>query len=245
MNFYTYVYRDPSRDMEPFYVGKGKGDRVKRHLYRTDMHPFVQRLQLMKKNGIEPDIEIIQAIDEGHAFFMESCLIEMFGRRDFKTGTLLNLTDGGEGGPSGRIFTDETRHKMSIANKGKKKSPESIAKTAAANRGRKHSPEAIAKISEFQKGKKKSPESVIKMSEAKKGKERSPEHCANLSKSHMGKKLSLETIAKMSAFNKGKVLSLEHKLKISESSKKRGISSETRAKMLETRRINKLNKVIL
>ena len=56
-NFYVYVYFDPSRDLENFYVGKGKGDRSHYHLTRVDKHPFTQRLQKMVKEGIIPIIE--------------------------------------------------------------------------------------------------------------------------------------------------------------------------------------------
>lgn len=117
MNFYAYIYRNPSREMEPFYVGKGKGRRSHSHLVRKDHHPMTYRLAAMKKNGVDPIIEIVQAIDEDHAFFLESCLIEVIGRRNLKTGTLLNLTDGGEG-PSGWVPSPEAKAKMSTAKRG-------------------------------------------------------------------------------------------------------------------------------
>ena len=43
--FYVYVYFDPSRDFEAFYIGKGKDNRSHCHLTRVDKHPFTQRLQ--------------------------------------------------------------------------------------------------------------------------------------------------------------------------------------------------------
>lgn len=46
-------------------------------------------------------------------------LIAKYGRVDLGTGTLVNLTAGGEGTLK-RITTPETRYKMSIAKKGKK-----------------------------------------------------------------------------------------------------------------------------
>lgn len=177
MKFYAYVYRDPSRDMEPFYVGKGKGVRSHRHFYRKDKHPMTYRLQLMKREGVSPDIEIIQAIDEGHAFFLESCLIEMFGRRDLKTGTLLNLTDGGEG-ECGRVQSDEKRAKLSAA--GKNISVETRARrSASAKRRAPMSPETRAKISAAAKNI--SPETRAKMSASAKGRVLSPETRAKIS----------------------------------------------------------------
>lgn len=110
--FYCYLYIDPSRNNEPIYVGKGKDKRVKYHLKRKDKHPFTNRLQLMKRNGVEPIIEFLcKEIDEELAFLVEAEAIAKYGRKDLGKGPLLNLTDGGEG-PSGQIFTEETKQKM-------------------------------------------------------------------------------------------------------------------------------------
>ena len=114
--FFTYIFRDPSRNSEAIYVGKGCGPRPQRHFNRTDKHPFTQRLQLMKANGVEPHIEIINAIDEDHAYFMEECCIQVLGRKDLGKGALLNLNDGGKGGMSNP--SAETRRRMSDGNKG-------------------------------------------------------------------------------------------------------------------------------
>jgi hypothetical protein len=42
-------------------------------------------------------VEIIEALDEDHAKFLETCLIDVIGREDLGRGPLLNLTDGGDG----------------------------------------------------------------------------------------------------------------------------------------------------
>ncbi len=76
---------------------------------------------------------------------------------------LTNGTDGGDGvtmtsevrakisaahtGKVGYSHTSETKNLMSIAAKGKKKSPEHRAKIGAAQKGKKKSPEQIAKMS--------------------------------------------------------------------------------------------------
>ena len=97
-SFYTYIYYDPSRNNEPIYVGKGHGKRVWAHLnIRKKKHPFVQRLQFMKRNGISPIIGIYSGLTEEEAFSLEIWFIHKFGRKDLKLGTLLNRTDGGEG----------------------------------------------------------------------------------------------------------------------------------------------------
>lgn len=56
----------------------------------------------MRSNGVEPTIEIIDALAEWHALFLEECLISIFGRKDKGTGSLLNMTDGGENPPSSK-----------------------------------------------------------------------------------------------------------------------------------------------
>lgn len=114
--FYTYIYRDPSRlnskgFPEEIYVGKGFDERAYTHLARKDKHEFVHRLQKMKRLGIAPSIEIINAIDEDHAFFLEKCLIAVIGRKDLGKGPLLNLTDGGEGA-SGCVYSEDYKQKQ-------------------------------------------------------------------------------------------------------------------------------------
>ena len=116
--FYTYIYRDPSRNNEPIYVGKGCAKRAWSHLSSSKKHPFIQRLQYMKKNSVVPSIEIIDALDESHSIFLEECLIEIIGRKDLKKGTLLNLTDGGEG-VSGYEHDEFTRLKIKKSKAGR------------------------------------------------------------------------------------------------------------------------------
>ena len=121
--YYTYVYKDPLKNMEPFYVGKGNGKRLYRHLSRKDKHPLTQRLQKMLREGNKPDIEIINVTCENTAFRLEMFLINQYGRKDLGTGPLLNLTDGGEGG-NGKCGLDhpmkkiENKEKLRIAQLG-------------------------------------------------------------------------------------------------------------------------------
>lgn len=126
-NFYVYVYFDPSRDFEAFYIGKGKDNRSHCHLTRTDKHPFTQRLQKMAREGIIPIIERYERLSEKAAFDLERVLIKEIGRKDLGNGTLLNLSEGGEG-PSGQIQSIETRLKRSEAQRNR--SPEEKAKTS-------------------------------------------------------------------------------------------------------------------
>lgn len=184
MLFYTYVYRDPSRDMEPFYVGKGSHKRAYDHTKRKDRHPMTHRIQLMKKTGIEPDIEIIPAINEDHAFFIEACLIKVMGRKDLGLGSLLNMTDGGDG-VSGHIRTTEWRAMISSVHKGKIRSDETRTRMSKAFKGRIYSAETRAKMSAAAKN-------------------RTAEHKEKLARVNIGRKASPETRAKLSAAQKGR-----------------------------------------
>lgn len=87
---------------------------------------------------------------------------------------LTNATDGGEGTP-GLLPNQETRRKMSAAQKGRKQSPESTAKTRAALLGRKQSPEHVAKLAATRKGK--APiAATIAAAEASRGRQQSAAH---------------------------------------------------------------------
>ena len=117
-------------------------------------------------------------------------------------GSGYNMTEGGDG-VSGLVCSEETRRKLSEANKGKKASEESKRKMSEARKGRKLSEEAKKKIGEVHKGRKLSEEAKKKIGEVQKGK----------------KKHSEESRKKISEFNKGKLTSEETKQKMSEARK--------------------------
>lgn len=209
MKFYTYIYRDPSRTFrdhpEPIYVGKGKQGRSHWHLKRNDTHPFTHRLQKMKREGSEPQIEVIGALNEDHAVFMEKCLIAVLGRKDLDLGPLLNLTDGGEG-TTGKIVSKETGRKISKALAGRKL-PESVRQNQSKGQtGRKHSEERNRKVSEGLMGHAVSDETRAKISAKASlrtgdkngmfGRKHSEATKAKLRAKRLGKSLSPEAIAR-------------------------------------------------
>lgn len=200
MTFYAYIYRDPNRKLEPIYVGKGRKGRAYVHLTRKDKHPFTQRLQLMKREGIEPRIEIITAIDEKHAIFLEECLIQVLGRKDLGKGPLLNLTNGGEGlkNPG-----NETRARMS--ERAKNRDLRTRENMAAAQRGKKHTIDHRAKISDAVKGLPKSKETCDKLSQANKGKIASPETRAKMSEKAKHRSQSTEWKEAQAIVQRGKI----------------------------------------
>ena len=169
MHYYTYAYL--REDKTPYYIGKGKGSRIYRKTRRIKPPKDKSRIIFLKQN-----------LTEEEAFKHEIYMIAVFGRIDLVTGILHNMTNGGEGG-SGRVLSEETRRKLSDANRGKnhpnygkttsletkakmsasKKnmSDETRAKYSAANAGenhpfygKTHSPETRAKYSAARKGRK-------------------------------------------------------------------------------------------
>lgn len=191
MNFYVYVYFDPTRDLEAFYVGKGKGSRSHNHLTRTDHHPFTYRLQKMARQGVIPIIERYEGLTEEAALSLEVALISEIGRKDLGTGTLLNLTDGGEG-TAGRVFTEEQKSKISSAKKGRKFSDEHKEKISASQKGK------------TREGRPHTDEAKAKMSASKKGKKMSDKYKASVSASLTGRKWTDERKAKFSLILKAK-----------------------------------------
>ena len=132
MNEY-YVYMFLREDGTPYYIGKGKGNRAY-STWRNVKVPSEDRILFVLKN-----------LTEQQAFDNEREFITWYGRKDNNTGILRNLTDGGEG-PSGAIKSEETRKKLSDANKGKVISEEHKRKISNANKDRKLTEEHKKKL---------------------------------------------------------------------------------------------------
>lgn len=99
--FYVYVLRRPNG--EPFYVGKGSGDRLAEHDREARNRPSADgfRLRIIRSiigGGGHVTYEIAGWFnDESQAFMEEARLIRSLGRRDRGQGPLVNHTNGGEG----------------------------------------------------------------------------------------------------------------------------------------------------
>jgi hypothetical protein len=103
--FYTYAYL--REDRTPYYIGKGKGNRVCcKHKCEVNPPKDKSRIIFLKQN-----------LTEEEAFKHEIYMIAVFGRKDLGTGILRNRTNGGEGG-SGVIFNEERRKKISEKKRG-------------------------------------------------------------------------------------------------------------------------------
>ena len=117
--------------------------------------------------------------------------------------------------------SDETKAKMSAAQKGRGFSSETRAKISASKKGKKASLETRCRMSEVRTGKKMSPLTRVMLALANTGRKLSSEHKAKISAARKGKKQSPETRAKISTFQKGKTVSAETRTRMSVAAKKR------------------------
>jgi hypothetical protein len=150
----AYLYRHIRLDKnEPFYIG------IATHLKRAYEKGHRNHLWKSIASKTNHIVEILfDDLTREQALEKEKEFVSLYGRIDKKTGTLANLTDGGED------FTG-------CWNKGKKRTEEQKAKLREAA---KHKPpfteERKLNISKALKGKTKSPEHILKVSNSLKGK---------------------------------------------------------------------------
>ena len=117
-NNYVYVYLDPRKpgeyvygkykfNYEPFYIGKGSRNRMYSHINIKSLNcdknkHKANRIKLLLFNNFDLHDEFINKISDNlsikDAFDLEIKLISLIGRSDLRTGPLLNMSEGGEGG---------------------------------------------------------------------------------------------------------------------------------------------------
>jgi hypothetical protein len=132
----------------------------------------------MKLNNTAPIIGLYSNLDEEFALLLEEELIAKFGRKDLRSGPLLNLTDGGEFNGN---RSKEYKQRMSKVKKG----------SVPWNLGIPHSAETRDKIRKSNTGNIQSQETKQKRSKSLSGKPKSLEHNKNVSIAKTGKKRSL------------------------------------------------------
>lgn len=182
--FYTYVWRDTSG--LPFYVGKGKGKRAW-HTY-TRSKAFKE---VWSEGGCSVEI-VDYFIHESQAHANEMLLIQRYGRRDTGTGSLVNMTDGGDGSSG---LCEEARRKISAANKGNQYAVGMI-----------RSDETRARISASKQGQASRLGAIL-----------TEESRAKISSALRGRKLSLDHRARVSAYQNGRPKSGDHVAAVAES----------------------------
>lgn len=228
--FYVYHLIDP-RTNDPFYVGKGSGDRVYDHLIEFDKwnskgrprrlgNLNIYKLRKIAKilsAGLYPVyFKVFEVDDEQAALNMEKEEIARIGRRN-----LTNLTDGGDGILD---LTGDIGKKISNSKRGKRFSLEHRKKLSEAAKNRKSSIETRRKISDSLTGigRNFTQEHKRKLSEA--AKSRPPvtsETREKLSKIHKGKKKSEEHIKKVSDALRGRKIPQDQRRKMSLAAKNR------------------------
>ena len=129
----SYIYKHIRLDTnEIFYIGIGSDLNFQRSRDKTDRTDFWKAIVNKSKYNIEI---ITNNITWEEACIKESELINLYGRRDLNQGTLVNMTNGGEGA-YGRCISNQTKQKISIT----------VKKNTHWKNGLKHTPEAINKI---------------------------------------------------------------------------------------------------
>lgn len=105
----SYLYFHIRNDtQEIFYVGIGVSENYKRAHEKTNRNKFWHHIT--KKTEYTVKI-VYKNLSWEKAKLREVKLIKLLGRRDIKTGTLVNLTEGGDGSYR-RIVMPETREKI-------------------------------------------------------------------------------------------------------------------------------------
>ena len=142
-----YVYRHIRLDKnEPFYIGIAQIQKRDRGYYRANR--FTRRNPLWTKiyNKTECRVEIIlDNLSQREACEKEKELILLYGKIINKTGTLSNITDGGEG-VWGLKMSEKSKQKIRLQKIGFRHSDETKEKIRVAGTGRLQNKEAKEKI---------------------------------------------------------------------------------------------------
>ncbi len=127
--FYVYIYLDPRKsgnfeygdlkfDYEPFYIGKGKYNRITEGLSnKRDNKYKLSKIKKIKENNLEViSYKLYDNLTEEESFYIEIDLIKKIGRK-IDNGPLCNFHKGGSGGDN---FTNYP-NKEYLINKWKEK----------------------------------------------------------------------------------------------------------------------------
>jgi hypothetical protein len=130
--FYVYAYL--RKDGTPYYIGKGKGNRIRgKHSIAV---PPLERQKIL-----------FAGLTETEAFEGEIALIHCLGRIDIGTGCLRNRTRGGDG-VAGNVLTESSKEKIRKARAKQVITPEHGKAVSRALKGKPKSAEHRYKLSE-------------------------------------------------------------------------------------------------
>ncbi len=107
LKFYVYLYSDP-RDGKPFYVGKGIRNRAFSHLKGKDDTKKIEKINQIRKAGLEPKIEILRyGLNHAQAMLLEATIIDLIGLKN-----LTNKVRGQHSRSFGRVKVEELRSRL-------------------------------------------------------------------------------------------------------------------------------------
>lgn len=139
----AYLYRHVRLDKdEPFYIGIGSDRLYKRAKERTRRNHIWNKIA--EKTEFEVEI-VLDNLTWEQAKEKEKEFIALYGRKDCGTGTLANLTDGGDG-TVGLVVDEEGRMRSSRVHRNKVLSAETKAKISTTLKARPVSQETIERL---------------------------------------------------------------------------------------------------
>ena len=195
--FYVYAYYDENG--VPVYVGKGKGYRINHHACPS--RRGVRLTNALLSGQTFTRVKLEEGLTEEDAFTAERRWIASFGREIDGSGSLWNLTLGGDGA-AGSVMSDSTKAALRAARFGKKLTAEHKAKLSAAKIGKPRCPLAVEKGAAKIRGRPRTPEAIASTAAGNRGKKRgpqSPEHIEKAAATRRGRKFSESAKANMVA----------------------------------------------
>lgn len=121
-DYYIYCYYDTRTDPHtPIYIGRGRKDRYLQHYKKTHNKYLSNKLDKIKEEtgNYALVLKLEENLNNEQANEKEIYYISLYGRIDLNTGTLCNLTNGGEA-TDGWKPSEETKKIWSQQRKGRK-----------------------------------------------------------------------------------------------------------------------------
>jgi hypothetical protein len=137
VKYYVYVYLDPRKkgifkyldiefEYEPFYVGKGHGDRYLHHVRKIKNNnkvkisqKYARIIDIISDNMDPVILKIGENMEEDDSLILEKKIIQSIGRLDLSSGPLTNRNDGGLNPQLNYRHSEETKRKISESGQGK------------------------------------------------------------------------------------------------------------------------------
>jgi group I intron endonuclease len=225
----TGIYKITNQVNGKIWIGQAQGKLGLLGRYKTHKAAFRKRRNSPRlqaswnKHGEDSFVfEVVLTCPRDWCNKLEDFFLNKFESWDPEKGYNISKKSWGPG-----ALSEETKLKMSISRKGKKRKEEAIERSAEWHRGKKRSDETRKRISEAMTGKVVSEERRRTHREAM----QRPEVRRKLSESRLGKKSTGETKERISRIHKGRKRPESTGKKISDSLKGRIISEETRTKL--------------